>query len=68
MTWRLKSEGLNPHCAAERPHVGSGGRVAHFIGAIAHLKRVVSSERYEEKINGEILLDFIKTHFQETFS
>ena len=48
--------------------MGSGGRVPHFIFAIAHQKGVVLCEQYEGKINGDIFADFIKTHFQETFS
>ena len=48
--------------------MGSGGRVAHFIVAIAHQKGVVLCEQYEGKINGDMFSDFIKTHFQETFS
>ena len=48
--------------------MGSGGRVAHSIVAIAHQKGVVLREQYEGKINGDIFTDFIKTHFQETFS
>ena len=48
--------------------MGLGGRVAHFIVAIAHQKGVVLCEQYEGKINGDMFSDFIKTHFQETFS
>ena len=60
MAWRLKNEGLHLHCTG---HVGSGGRVARFIVAIAHQKCIVSCEQCESKFS-----DFIKTHFQETFS
>ena len=48
--------------------VGSRGRVALFFVAIPHQIGVVLCEQYEDKINGEMFLDFIKTHFQETFS
>ena len=48
--------------------MGSGGRIAHFIVAIAHQKGVVLREQYEGKINEDMFPDFIKTHFQETFS
>ena len=41
MAWRLKNEGLHPHCTAKGSHVGSGERVPHFIVAIAHRKGVV---------------------------
>ena len=42
--------------------------MAHFTVAIAHQKGVILCEQYERKINGDIFPDFIKTHFQETFS
>ena len=48
--------------------MGSGGRVAHLIVAIAHQIGVVICQQYKGKINGDMFLDFIKTHFQETFS
>ena len=67
MAWRLKNEGLHPHWTAKGSKVGLGGRVTHFIVAIAHQKGVVLCEQYEGKINGDIS-DFIKTYFQETFS
>ena len=68
MAWRLKNEGLYPHCTAKRSHLGLGGRVAHFILEIAHQRGVGLCEQDEGKINGDMLSDFIKTHFQETFS
>ena len=68
MAWQLKNEGLRPHCTAKRSHVGSGGREAHFILAIAHLKGVVLCEQYEGKISGDMFSDFMKTHLQETFN
>ena len=48
--------------------MGPGGRVTHFIVAIAHQEGVVLCEQYEGKLNGDMFLDFIKAHFQETFS
>ena len=69
ITWRLKNEGLYPHCTAKGSHLGSGGRVAHhLIVAIVHQKGVVLCEQCEGKINGDMFSDFIKTHFQEAFS
>ena len=53
---------------AKESHVGSKGRVAHFIAAWAYQKSVVFCEQYEGKINGDMFSDFINTHFQETFS
>ena len=60
----LKNEVLHLHCTAKGFNVGSGGRVAQFIVAIAHQKGVVLCEHYEGKINGDMFSDFIKTHFQ----
>ena len=68
MSWRLKIEGLHPHCTAKGLHVGSGGKAAHFIVAIVHQKGVILYEQYEDKINRDMFSDFIKKHFQETFS
>ena len=48
--------------------MSSGGRVAHFIVAIAHQEGLVLCEQYEGKINGYMFSDFIKACFQETFS
>ena len=36
--------------------------------AIAHQNGVVLCEQYEEKINRHLFSDFIKTHFEESFS
>ena len=47
--------------------VGSGGRLPYFIVAI-YQKGIVLCEQYEGKINGDMFSDFIKTHFQKTFS
>ena len=68
MAWELRNEGLHPHCTAKGSYVGLGGRVAHFIVAIAHQKSLVLREQYEDKINGDMFSDFMKTYFQETFS
>ena len=68
MAWQLNNEVLHPHCMAKGSHVASGGRVAHFIVAIARQKGAVLCEQYEGKINGGMFSDFIKTHSQETFS
>ena len=58
MAWRLKNEGLHPHCTAIGSYVGPGGRVAHLIVGIANKKCIVLCEQYEGKINGDMFLDF----------
>ena len=44
MTWRQRSEGLDPLCTAKGSHTGSGGRIAHFIVAISYNKGVILFE------------------------
>ena len=50
MAWQLKNAGLYPHCISKGFHVGSGGRVAYFIVAIAHQKGVVLCKQHEGKL------------------
>ena len=44
MTWRQRSEGLDPLCTGKGSHTGSGGRIAHFIVAISFNKRLILCE------------------------
>jgi len=68
MAWRRRDEGLDPLCTAKGSHVGSGGRVAHFIVAIAHGKGVILCEQYFGRLNGEKFAQFIRDHFENTFA
>jgi len=68
MAWRKMNEGLDPYCTAKGMHVGSGGRVAHFMVAIAHKEGVVLCQQYTGKLNGQKFADFIKQHFLQTFN
>ena len=65
--WRKRSEGLSPLCTAKGKKEGSGGKVAHFIVAIAYKKGVVLCEQYEETFTGSYFASFIKRHFPDTF-
>ena len=65
MAWRLKNEGLHPHCTAKDSHLGLGGRVAHFILAISPQKGVTLCEHYESKINGDMFSDLSKHTFKK---
>jgi len=67
MAWRKKDEGLQRNCTAKGSHVGSGGRVLHFMVAISYSKGVVLCEQYEGRINGQMFADFISKHFKSTF-
>ena len=67
MAWRKRNEGLSQHCTAKGSHVGSGGRVAHFMVAIAYDKGVIMAEQYTGKINGEMFSNFILEQFPQAF-
>ena len=67
MAWRKRDEGLKPNCTAKGSHVGSGGKVAHFIVAIAYNKGVILCEQYQGKVNGEMFANFVLEHFERTF-
>ena len=63
MTWRQQSEGLDALCTPKGSHVGTSGRIAHFIVAISFIKGLVLCEQYFSKISGEMFADFIHKHF-----
>ena len=44
-----------------------GGKVAHFLVAIAYKKGVILAEQYEGQLNGEKFSDFVQERFPETF-
>ena len=67
MTWRQRSEGLDPPCIVKGSHTGSGGRMAHFIVAISFNKRVILCKQYFGKVSGKMFADFIHKHFKEAF-
>ena len=67
MTWRQRSEGLDPLCIVKGSHTGSGGRMAHFIVAISFNKRAILCKQYFEKVSGKMFADFIHKHFKEAF-
>ena len=48
MAWRKRDEGFKPNCTTKGSHVGSGGKVAHFMVAIAYMKRVILCEQQAE--------------------
>lgn len=47
--------------------MGSGGKMAHFVVAIAYNKGVIICERYD-KMNGKYFSDFIAQNFDFMFS
>ena len=46
MTWRQQSEGLDALCTPKGSHIGTSGRIAHFIVAISFNKGLVLCEQY----------------------
>ena len=67
MAWRRPHEGLQPNCTAKGSHVGFGGKVCHFIVAIAYGKGVVLSEQYSGNINADMFAQFVLDNFPDTF-
>ena len=68
MAWRKRGNGLNVNHTSKGSHEGSGGRVAHFLVAIAYGKGVLLAEQYEGQLNGEKFADFIKANFPTVFA
>ena len=68
MAWRRPNEGLKYKCTAKGSHEGTGGKVAHFIAAIAYGKGFVLCEQYHGKLNGESFGNFVREHFPRLFS
>ncbi|XP_028419243.1 uncharacterized protein LOC114545017 [Dendronephthya gigantea] len=68
MAWRRPNEGLKYKCTAKGSHEGTGGKVAHFIAAIAYGKGFVLCEQYNGKLNGQSFADFIRENFPRVFS
>ena len=65
LAWRRKREGLDLNCTAKGSHVGFGGRVAHFLVAIAFNGGVILCQQYHRNINGEMFAQFILEHFND---
>ena len=65
MAWRKANEGLSAECTTKGSHEGTGGKVAHFMVAVAYDKGVVLCEQYKGNINGEKFADFIRDNFKE---
>ena len=51
MGWRRPHDGLDFERTTKGSHEGVGGRVAHFICAIAHDKGMVLAEQYHDRLN-----------------
>ena len=67
MAWRKPNEGLCLNCTSKGKKAGSGGRMAHFIVAIAYQKGVICCEQYQDRFTGVYFANFIRTHFESIF-
>ena len=67
MAWRRRNEGLKYKCTTKGSHEGTGGKVAHFIAAIAHGKGMVLCEQYHGKLNDQSFANFVREHFPGLF-
>ena len=67
MTWRRPADGLSFQRTAKGSYEGTGGKVAHFLVAIAYGKRVILAEQYEGNMNGEKFSEFIREEFKVLF-
>ena len=65
MARQLKNDGIHSYCTAKGSHVGSGGRVVHFIMAIAHQKCAILFEQYEGKFYGTCSEISLKHNFKK---
>ena len=65
MTWKRPADGLSFQRTAKGSHEGNGGKVAHFLVAIAYGKGVILAEQYEGNMNGEKFSEFIREEFKE---
>ena len=68
MAWRKKCEGLSLNCTAKGSKAGTGGKMAHFIVAIAYGHGVVCCEQYTDNMSGKLFASFVREHFKEIFS
>ena len=68
MVWRKKCEGLKLGCTCKGKKAGTGGRMAHFIVAIAYRKGVMLCEQYQERFTGKCYAEFVRKHFPRAFA
>lgn len=68
MAWRKKGEGLHLFCTQKGKKAGTGGRMAHFIVAIAYGKGVICCQQYDGTITGKLFAKFIHQNFDRMFA
>lgn len=67
MGWRRPSDGLSFERTARGSHEGTGGRVAHFMCAMAYEKGMILSHQYTGRLNGEEFAKMVKDLFPDLF-
>lgn len=67
MAWRKPHDGLTFERTARGSHEGTGGRVAHFICAIAYNRGMILADQYDGRMNGEKFAAFIDKVFPRLF-
>ena len=67
MAWRCPSDGLSFGRTAKGSHEGSGGKVAHFICAMAYNKGMIMCEQYQGTLNGQKFATMVRKLFPDAF-
>lgn len=67
MAWRRPSDGLSFGQTARGSHEGTGGRVAHFMCAMAYGKGMILAEQYHGHLNGKQFSDMVQKVFPDLF-
>ena len=68
MAWRKRGDGLSFQQTARGSHEGTGGRVAHFICAIAYGRGFILAQQYDGHLNGQKFADFVREQFPQLFT
>jgi transposase len=67
MAWRRPQDGLSFSRTARGSHEGTGGRVVHFMCAMAYDKGMILAEQYLGRINGEKFAEIVRRIFPDLF-
>jgi transposase len=68
MGWRRPGDGLSFDRTARGSHEGTGGRVAHFMCAIAYGKGVIMAHQYVGRLDGGRFAEMVKNEFPEVIA
>ena len=65
--WRRKGERLKFGLTAKSNNIGVGGKLAHFLVAIAHKKGVILCEEYKGHMTGAKFAEFVTKSLPDVF-